>query len=156
MKIIIAFFIICVPTLSIAQNRICKEIKITHTYEDLNISYIAPVGCDENQKHGPIIVTDSLVIAKIYNLLLKNKECQECRYEPDVRFKAEFVFDNRSHFLCFGESGDSVLYAGMSYSGKQYEYNTPLCSEIIDIIKKSGAKRPERNKLPKLDKSNDK
>lgn len=154
MKTLIALFFMCVPLVSLTQNRVCKEIKITHTYEDLYISYTAPKGCDENQRHGPIIVTDSLVIAKIYNLLLKNKECQECRFKPDVRFKVEFVFDNESYFLCFGESGESISYSGMSYAGKLYKYNTPLCSLIIDIIKKSGAKRPERYKPPKLIKSN--
>ncbi len=58
MKTVIIFFIICVPSFSIAQNRICKEIKITHTAEDLYSLPIVPIGCNENQKHGPIIVSD--------------------------------------------------------------------------------------------------
>jgi hypothetical protein len=150
MKTIVLLFFL-VPLLSIAQNRIVKEIRITHTAEDLYLSYIAPMGCDENQKHGPIIIADSLEIAKIYCLLLESEECLECSFEPDVRFKAEFVFDNKSFFLCFSDPKDI-----MSYSGKLYKYNTPLCSLIIDNITKTGVKLPNPVGLPdsKSNKSN--
>lgn len=149
MKTLIVFIFICVHLLSIAQNKNCREIKITHTAEDLYTLPTVPVGCDENQKHGPIIITDSLEIEKIYSLLLKSKECQEYRFEPDVRFKVEFVSDNESYFLCFSDPKDT-----MSFAGKLYKYNTPLCSLIIDIIKKTGVKLPKFIDPPEI-KSNE-
>ncbi len=84
------------------------------------------------------ILSDSLVIAKIYNLLQKSKECPECCFEPDVRFKVEFVFDDESYFLCFSDPKDF-----MSYAGKLYKYNETLCALIINIIEKTGVKMPK-------------
>jgi len=133
---------------SSAQNGKCKKILITHSYEDLYISYIAPLDTCDKQKHGPITIADSSTINKITLLLKDSKE--SCKTQkPDVRFKLEFIFENKKETLCFGQSKESMFY-----SNKLYKYNSTLCSYIIELIEKSGAKKP-RHVLPPTTNNNE-
>jgi hypothetical protein len=142
MKTIIIILSVWLPLFSFAQKEICKEIHISHTYEDLFIHYIAPLRCEDIQKNGPIIITDSLIVQKICKLL-ENSVVDNDEIMPDVRFKIEFYYNNKSQILCFGQSG-----VGMYYLNKLYKYNPKLCSYIISIIEKSGAKKPQKAMHP--------
>lgn len=123
---------------SFAKNFQAKQINIFHSYDDLYISYIVRNYCDENLKYGPIIITDSLTIAKICGLLNKSIQCSNV-LNPDVRFKVEFLYNNEVKSLCFGQSGE-----GMSFSNVLYKYNSQLCTFIIKIIESSGVERPKK------------
>lgn len=121
----------------IAQDKVL-EVNICHSYEDLYISYTAPTSCCDILLHGPITIKDSLIISKL-TMLLDNSICDPNEQEPNVRFKAIFHYSNRKETLCFGQ--ESV---GMLYNNNLFKYNKELCSLIIDVIEKSGAKKPQR------------
>lgn len=140
MRNIILLILVCITATTIsAQNKDVEKIEITHTYEDLYITYIAPLSCDDTQKHGPIVIKDSVKIAEICELFNNSK--QGAKYQiPDVRCKIELFFKNNEiSTLCFGQPKE-----GMVYSNKIFEYNDELCSYLIEIIKESGAKEPQR------------
>lgn len=139
MKNILLLVFICISITTIyAQNRDVEKIHISHTYEDLYITYIAPLSCDDSQKHGPIVVKDSIMIAEICALLSSSKQCAKYQI-PDVRFKIEIFFKDEIRTLCFGQPKE-----GMVYSNSIFQYNDTLCSYLIKIIKESGAKHPQK------------
>jgi hypothetical protein len=129
-------FLISISIVTLAQCTTYERILISHSYEDLYLTYITPVNCNDKLMHGPLEITDSLIILKIKELLEKSTQSENVDL-PDVRFKLEFYSKNRINTLCFGQSNE-----GMLFSDKKYIYNEELCEYIIDIIEKSGAKEP--------------
>lgn len=130
--------------LNLCQDKSCDKIQIFHSYEDLYITYIAPLNCDDNQKNGPIDVVDTDSINKIISLL-KKSELSNSTYTPDVRFKVIFNHKNEQKILCFGQPGET-----MTYSDTIYKYNDELCSYIIKIIESTGASKPQKVQPPSM------
>ncbi|MFV0290477.1 MAG: hypothetical protein ACK5IJ_06200 [Mangrovibacterium sp.] len=124
-----------------AQDKV-HEIHIFHSYDDFYISFIAPHSCEHDLNYGPIIVNDSVCLEKIISLLGSN-----IRYiDPkviDVRFRVEFLYSEKKETLCFYD--DSLP---MIYKGESFMYNNELCSLIIDIIEKTGFKKPKNPYVP--------
>ncbi|MBW6534547.1 MAG: hypothetical protein K0B11_06030 [Mariniphaga sp.] len=144
MKSLIVLLFICISSTICAQKITVEKIQISHTYKDLYISYIAPLNCNDNQEFGPIIIVDSLIISEICELLNNSIQCNNYQI-PDVRFKVEFFSNNEIYTLCFGQSGE-----GMIYLNKIYKYNKMLCKYLIKIIEESGAEKPKKIIPPKI------
>lgn len=131
-------FSVFIPLFIICQDRNIDKIEIRHTYEDLYITYIAPLSCEDQQEHGPIVMTDSSELNAISDLLEGLKK-DSISQTPDVRFKISIFNNNKVSYLCFGHNSEGIVFNNVTY-----KYNPELCNYLIKLIEKTGAKKPKR------------
>ncbi|WP_439181545.1 hypothetical protein [Carboxylicivirga taeanensis] len=120
-----------------------KKITITDDYSLLYALKIAPSSCSETLSHGPITITDSLIINNL--VALANKSVATKKEEvQDICFKVTFHLPDETLKLCMN-CGDS---AQMYIEGKAYEYNAAVYNCITNIIEASGVSAPNKSILP--------